>query len=99
MPPWSRVRHRIERERAREQEQLGVARALIEDATGDTMLWIGSAALGNSAEERVHALAMQKALADLARIVERRIEGRHEVDALHALNEPANQQINYQKRS
>jgi hypothetical protein len=43
------------------------------------MLWIGSAALGNSAEERVHVLAMQKTLADLARIVEHRIEGRHEV--------------------
>jgi len=67
MPPWSRVRHRIERELAREQEQLGIARALVEDATRDTVLWIESAALGNSAEERVHVLAMQKVLADLAR--------------------------------
>jgi hypothetical protein len=63
----------------REQEQLNVARALIEDATRDALLWMESASLGNSAEEWVHVLAMQETLVNLGRIVERRIKGRHEV--------------------
>jgi len=35
MPPWSRVRQRIEKEMARQQEHLNTSRALIEDATRD----------------------------------------------------------------
>jgi hypothetical protein len=63
----------------REQGQLEAARALIEDANLDTAIWMGSACLGFSAEERVHVMAMSQRLTDLARIVERRMEGRHEV--------------------
>ena len=57
----------------REQEQLDIIRALIEDATKDTTLWLQG---DPSAEERVHVLAIQTGLADLARIVERRMERR-----------------------
>src|SRR5947209_7926845 len=55
------------------QEQLEINRALIEDATRDTALWLQD---NPSAEERVYVLAIQGLLAELARIVERRIEGR-----------------------
>jgi hypothetical protein len=57
----------------REQEQLEIIRALIEDATKDTTLWLQD---DPSAEERIHVLAIQTGLADLARIVERRMERR-----------------------
>jgi hypothetical protein len=58
-----------------EQERLDVCRALIEDATRDTTLWLQS---DPSAEERVHVLAIQAQLAGLARIIERRMERRNE---------------------
>jgi len=58
-----------------EQEQLDICRALIEDATKDTTLWLQA---DPSAEERVHILAIQAGLTDLARIVERRMERRKE---------------------
>jgi hypothetical protein len=57
----------------REQEQLAIIRAQIEDATKDTILWLQA---DPSAEERVHVFAIQAELANLARIVERRIERR-----------------------
>jgi ribosome-binding protein aMBF1 (putative translation factor) len=53
-----------------EQEQLEINPALIEDAAKDTTLWLQA---NPSAEERVHVLAIQAGLADLARIVERRM--------------------------
>jgi hypothetical protein len=56
-----------------EQEQLESLHALIEDATRGTVLWLQD---NPSAEERVHVLAIQGLLADLARIVERRMERR-----------------------
>ena len=57
-----------------EQEQLEVMGAQIRDAMKDTAAWLGSGNL--SAEEQVHFLATQEGLADLARIVERRMERR-----------------------
>jgi hypothetical protein len=57
----------------REQEQLEIIRALIEDATRDTTLWVQA---DSSAEERAHVFAIQTGLADLARIIERRMERR-----------------------
>jgi hypothetical protein len=57
----------------REQEQLEVIRALVEDATRDTTLWVQA---DPSAEERAHVFAIQTRLADLARIIERRMERR-----------------------
>ena len=59
-----------------EQEQLDICRALIEDSTPDTVLWLQA---NPSTEERAHVLAIQGLLADLARIVERRMERRREV--------------------
>ena len=59
----------------REQEQLDVARALLEDATRDTVLWLQA---NPSAEEKTHVLATQERLADLARIIDRRMERRKE---------------------
>jgi hypothetical protein len=55
------------------QESLGSIRGLIEDATKDTIVWLQD---DPSAEERVHVLAIQTGLVDLARIVERRMERR-----------------------
>jgi hypothetical protein len=60
----------------REQEQLDICRALVEDATKDTVLWLED---NPSAEERVHVLAIQEGLATLARIIARRTERRKEV--------------------
>jgi ribosome-binding protein aMBF1 (putative translation factor) len=57
----------------REQEQLEIIRARIEDATRDTTLWVQA---DSSAEERAHVFAIQTGLADLARIIERRMERR-----------------------
>ena len=59
-----------------EQEQLEICRALIEDATPDTVLWLQA---NPSAEERDLVLAIQGLLAELARIVERRMDRRKEV--------------------
>ncbi|SRR6266851_601877 len=56
-----------------EQEQLEVIRAQIEDATKDTLRWLQA---NPTAEERVHVLAIQELLADLGRIIERRMERR-----------------------
>jgi hypothetical protein len=53
----------------REQAQLDVLNILIEDATQDTERWLHT---DLSAEERVHVLAMQEQLAELARIIARR---------------------------
>ncbi len=58
-----------------EQEQLDICRALIEDATPDTVLWLQA---NPSPEERVHVLAIQGLLAELARIIECRMERRRE---------------------
>jgi hypothetical protein len=55
------------------QEFLGSIRGLIEDATRDTTLWLRA---DSSAEERTHVLAMQERLADLDRIITRRMERR-----------------------
>lgn len=66
---WDELRHNDRRE----QEQLDVARALIEDATRDSALWLQA---DPSAEERVHVVALQARLADLDRIVARRMERR-----------------------
>jgi hypothetical protein len=57
----------------REQEQLKVTYGLIDHATRDTVFWLQT---DPSAEERVYVLAMQERLADLARIIERRMERR-----------------------
>jgi len=57
----------------REQQQLEIARALIEDATRETVLRLQA---NPSAEERVHVSALQERLADLDRIVARRMERR-----------------------
>jgi hypothetical protein len=54
-----------------EQEALNIARALIEDATQDTVLWLQA---DPSAVEREYVRAIQARLADLSRIVERRME-------------------------
>jgi hypothetical protein len=54
-------------------DELGSIRGLITDATKDTALWLQA---DPTAEERVHVLAIQERLADLARIVERRMERR-----------------------
>jgi hypothetical protein len=59
-----------------EQEQLEICRALIEDATPDTVLWLQASP---SAEERDHILAIQGLLAELARVVQRRMDRRKEV--------------------
>lgn len=59
-----------------EQEQLEICRALIEDATKDTTLWLQGNA---SAEERVHVLEIQTGLANLTRIIERRMDRHKEV--------------------
>jgi len=53
-------------------EQVSI-RGLIEDATRDTTLWLQA---DPSAEEQAHVLAIQERLADLARIIERRMERR-----------------------
>jgi hypothetical protein len=58
-----------------EQEQLDICRALIEDATKDTALWLQGDA---SAEERVHVLEIQTGLANLTRIIERRMDRHNE---------------------
>lgn len=47
--------------------------ALIEDATTDTVLWLQA---DPPAEERVYVLDIQRGIANLARIIERRIERR-----------------------
>jgi hypothetical protein len=54
-------------------DELGSIRGLITDATKDTALWLQA---NPSAEGRVHVLAIQERLANLARIIERRMERR-----------------------
>jgi hypothetical protein len=54
-------------------EELGSIRGLMEDATRDTTLWLQA---DPSAEERNHVLAIQRRLADLARMIDRRMERR-----------------------
>jgi hypothetical protein len=54
-------------------DELGGIRGLSEDARRDTILWLQA---DPSAEERVHVLAIQGLLANLARIIERRMERR-----------------------
>jgi hypothetical protein len=56
-----------------EQEQLDSSRAVIEDATRDTVFWLQA---NPSAEERVHVLAIEERLAALDRIITRRLERR-----------------------
>ncbi len=57
----------------RQLEELGSIRGLIEDALRDTVLWLQA---NPSAEERAHVLGMQDRIADLDRIIARRVEGR-----------------------
>jgi hypothetical protein len=57
------------------KQKLDDCRALIEDATKDTTLWLQA---DPSAEERNHVLAIQERLTDLARIIERRMVRRRE---------------------
>lgn len=54
-------------------DELGSIRGLITDATKDTALWLQA---NPSAEGQVHVLAIQERLANLARIIERRMECR-----------------------
>jgi hypothetical protein len=54
-------------------EEPGSIRGLIEDAERDTVLWLQA---NPSAEERAHVLGMQRRLADLDRIIVRRVERR-----------------------
>jgi hypothetical protein len=54
-------------------DELGGIRGLIADATKDTTRWLQA---DPSAEERAHVLAMQEGLADLDRIITRRMERR-----------------------
>lgn len=54
-------------------DELGSIRGLIEDASRDTVLWLQA---NPSAEERAHVLGMQYRLADLDRIIARRVERR-----------------------
>jgi hypothetical protein len=61
-------RHEVNNDR-REQEQLDALHILVEDATQDTERWLQADLLP---EERVHVLAMQERLAELARIIARR---------------------------
>ncbi len=56
---------------SRELEQLNIARALLEDATRETALWLQAIP---SKEEGYHLLAMQERLAGLQRIITRRME-------------------------
>lgn len=56
-----------------EQEQLEVIKALIEDGTRDTVVWLRDYPL---VEERVHVLSIQGLLVDLDRIIARRMERR-----------------------
>jgi hypothetical protein len=59
-----------------EQEQLEASRAVIEEATKDTQLWVQA---NPSTDERVHVLAIQRLLTELARILERSMERRKQV--------------------
>ena len=52
-------------------DEMSSIRGLIGDATRDTVLWLQA---DPSAEERSHVFAMQEQLADLDRIIARRME-------------------------
>ena len=66
-PPGARGRSQSELHEPRS------IRGLIEDAERDTALWLQA---NPSAEERAHVLGMQERLADLDRIIKRRVERR-----------------------